>query len=174
MTDTVLETEIPARPRRRFVTPVTAGLLAVVLVALGFTGGVLVQKSAGGTSTPAAGGARSNLPGGGPPGAQQGRGGGQGGAGAQATIGEVASKDGRTLYVKGSDGTTIKVRIGANAKVARTANTGAKAIHPGDTVVVQGTAGSNGTVKATSLTATASGVQSTGGPPAGFTSPSGG
>jgi hypothetical protein len=179
MTDTVLENELPARPRRRLVTPITAALLAVVLIALGFTAGVLVQKSADGTPASADGtptsaaGGRSNLAGGGPPGAQQGRGGGQGGGG-QATVGEVSSKDGRTLYVKDSDGTTIKVRIRAHAKVARTANAGAKAIHPGDTVIVQGTAGSNGTVKATSVTATASGVQSAGGPPGGFTPPSGG
>jgi hypothetical protein len=167
MTDTILETELPARTRRKLVTPVTAALLAVVLIALGFTGGVLVQKSTGASTSTAATG-RPNFAGGGPPGAQQGRGGTQAGGGAQATIGEVASKDGRTLYVKGSDGNTIKVRLGANAKVARTAGAGAKAIHPGDTVVVQGAAGSNGTVKATSVTATASGVQSTGGggPPA--------
>lgn len=164
MTDSVLDTELPARPRRRLVTPVTAALLAVVLIALGFSGGVLVQKSTG-TSTPTAAGARPSFAGGGPPGAQQGRGGTQAGGGAQATIGEVASKDGRTLYVKGSDGNTIKVRLGANAKVARTATASAKAIHPGDTVVVQGAAGSNGTVKATSVTATAGGVQSTGGGP---------
>jgi hypothetical protein len=161
MTDTVLDTELPPRTRRKLVTPVTAGLLAVVLIALGFTGGVLVQKSTG-TSTASATGARPSFAGGGPPGAQQSRG------GAQATVGTVASKDGRTLYVKGSDGTTVKVRLAATAKLARTANASAKAIHPGDTVVVQGAAGSSGAVKATSVTATASGVQSTGGggPPA--------
>jgi hypothetical protein len=165
MTDTVLDTELPPRTRRRLVTPVTAGLLAVVLIALGFTGGVLVQKSTG-TSTATTAGARPSFAGGGPPGgAQQGRGGAQAGGAAQPTVGTVASKDGRTLYVKGTDGTTVKVRLGANAKLARTASASAKAIHPGDTVVVQGAAGSNGTVKATSVTATASGVQSTGGGP---------
>jgi hypothetical protein len=170
MTDTVLQSELPVRPRRKLLTPVTGALIAVVLVALGFTGGVLVQKSAGAatTTTPAAAGARPNFAGGG-----QGRG-GQAGGGAQPTVGEVSSKNGRTLYVKGSDGTTVKVRLDANAKVSRTAKASAHAIHPGDTVVVQGAKSANGTVKATSVTATASGVRSAGGPPGGFRPPSGG
>jgi hypothetical protein len=167
MTDTVLQSELPARPRRKLLTPVTGSLLAVILVALGFTGGVLVQKSAGGATTPATAGTRPNFAGGG-----QGRG-GPAGSGAQPTIGEVSSKDGRTLYVKSSDGTTVKVRLDANAKVSRTAKASAHAIHPGDTVVVQGAKTTNGTVRATSVTATASGVQA-GGPPAGFRPPSGG
>ena len=36
--------ELPVRPRRRLLTPVSGGLLAIVLVAGGFIGGVLVQK----------------------------------------------------------------------------------------------------------------------------------
>jgi hypothetical protein len=158
MTDTVLDSELPARRRRRLITPVTTALLAVVLVALGFTGGVLVQKSAGGTTTASATGGPPGLAGGG-----GGGGGGQGGGGAQPTIGQVTSKDGRALYVKGPDGTTVKVRVDAHAKVARTANASVKAIRPGDTVVVEGAKSANGTVKATSVTATASGVQSAGG-----------
>jgi hypothetical protein len=167
MTDTALQSELPARPRRRLLTPVTGGLIAVVLVALGFTGGVLVQKSTAGTATPAATGARPSF---------AGRGGlpGGGGGGAQPTAGQVSSKHGRTLYGKDSDGTTVRVRIRANAKVSRTASASANAIHPGDTVIVQGAKGANGTVKATSVTATAGGVQSTGGPPGGFTPRSGG
>jgi hypothetical protein len=71
----------------------------------------------------------------------------------------VSSKDGRTLYVKTTDGTTVKVRLDANGKVTRTAKSSAKAIHPGDTVFAQGTTSANGTVKAASVTATASGAQ---------------
>jgi hypothetical protein len=158
MTDTaVLDSELPARPRRRLITPVTAGLGIVVLVALGFTGGVLVQKSSGGTtSTPAAAtGARPSFA----------RGGGQGaaGGGAQPTVGTVSSKDGRTLYVKTTDGTTVKVRLDANGKVTRTAKASAKAIHPGDTVFAQGATSANGTVKAASVAATASDALGAGG-----------
>jgi hypothetical protein len=157
MTDTVLDSELPARSRRKLITPVTAGLGIVVLVALGFTGGVLVQKSSGATATPAAAtGARPSFA----------RGGGQGaagGGGARPTVGTVSSKDGRTLYVKTTDGTTVKVRLDANGKVTRTAKASAKAIHPGDTVFAQGTTSANGTVKAASVTATASGAQGAGG-----------
>jgi hypothetical protein len=168
MTDTVLDNELPARPRRRLITPVTATLFAVVLVALGFTGGVLVQKSSGATATPTATGARPSFAGGGGPR------GGQAGSGAQPTAGEVTSKDGRTLYVKGADGTTVKVRVNANGKVTRTATASVKAIHPGDTVVVEGAKSANGTVNATSVTATASGVQSGGGRGFGAGPPPGG
>ena len=37
--------ELPRRPRRKLVTPLTATLAAVVIAALGFIGGVQVQKS---------------------------------------------------------------------------------------------------------------------------------
>jgi hypothetical protein len=159
MTDTVLDSELPARSRRKLITPVTAGLGIVVLVALGFTGGVLVQKSSGATATPAAAtGARPSFARGGGQGAP-----GGGGGGAQPTVGTVSSKDGRTLYVKGTDGTTVKVRLDANGKVTRTAKASVKAIHPGDTVFAQGTTSASGTVKAASVTATASGAQGAGG-----------
>src|SRR5271163_2203164 len=36
--------ELPRRPRRRLLTPLPIALLAVLLVALGFIGGVLVEK----------------------------------------------------------------------------------------------------------------------------------
>src|SRR3954453_23877276 len=38
------EAEIPPRPRRRLVTPLTGALSAVVVAGLGFIGGVEVQK----------------------------------------------------------------------------------------------------------------------------------
>ena len=37
--------ELPRRPRRKLVTPLTATLAAVLIAALGFIGGVQVQKS---------------------------------------------------------------------------------------------------------------------------------
>jgi hypothetical protein len=91
-----------------------------------------------------------------------GRGGGPGGAGGQinATVGSVANKHGRTPYVKDSDGNTIKVKMTSNSNINRTASTTAGAIHPGDTVIVQGTKSSNGTVTATQINATASAATS--------------
>lgn len=151
---------LPPRRRRRLLTPATGVLAAVTLVAGGFIGGVQVQKHQGGTSSGGAG-----LPAGFA--ARFGQGGGQAGAsgsaaGAAPTTGTVANVNGNTLYVTGSDGTTVKVKVGANAKVTRTASSSAAAVHPGDTVVVQGTKAASGTVTATSVTASAKGVSGAG------------
>jgi hypothetical protein len=137
--------ELPRRPRRKLVTPLTATLAAVVIAALGFIGGVQVQKSsADSTSSPrAAGLARGGFTPGG------------GGGSSDATVGTVANVSGKTLYVTDSSGATIRVKTTSNSKVARTAVAKVGEVHPGDTVIVQGTKSSSGTVTATSLTATA-------------------
>jgi hypothetical protein len=138
--------ELPVRPRRKLVTPVTATLAGVLLVALGFIGGVEVQKGQG-SSSAANAAARFG----------QGRTFPSGGAapGGNATVGTVADVHGKTLYVTGTDGTTVKVKTNANTKVTRNAVSREKAVHPGDTVVVQGPVASNGTVKASRVSATA-------------------
>jgi hypothetical protein len=151
-TDTIdLEEELPRRERRRLVTP--AGIVAgvVAIAALGFFGGVQVQKSRV-SSTPTA--ARGT---GGFPGARTG---GTAGAGAgqqqtDATVGQVSSVDGKTIYVDDSTGNTLRIRLGKGGKVTRTAVSGVSAIHPGDTVIVQGEKASSGTVVASSIRATA-------------------
>jgi hypothetical protein len=161
---------LPPRRRRRLVTPVAAGLAAVLVAALGFIGGVQVQKHAdknGGSSGNGAQAALASARGGGT-GARGGFGGGRGfpgvgaagGANGQSapTIGSVANKNGSTLYVKDSDGNTVKVKTTSHSKINRTASTSAGAIHPGDTVIVQGTKSSNGTITATQINATASGA----------------
>ena len=139
--------ELPRRPRRKLVTPLTASLTAVLLTALGFLGGVQVQKSAADpapTGAAAAGftRARGFTP--------------QGAAGASgATVGTVANVDGHTLYVKDSSGNTIRVKTNRNSKVTRTAVSKATEVHPGDTVIVQGIKSNGGTVTANSVAATA-------------------
>jgi hypothetical protein len=147
---------LPHRPRRRLLTPVTLGLAAVAIAALGFTGGVLVQKreQGSGSGTGALAAARTAF-------AQ--RGGGAAGGGAAPVTGTVASVDGTTIYVKDADGTTVKVRTNGNSKVTRTAKSGIRKVHPGDTVVVVGSTRANGTVTASQLTATASGATTLGG-----------
>ena len=175
------ERALPPRRRRRFVTPASAVLAALLIGALGFIGGVEVQKGQAdsGAGTPSgAGAARAGLAGGGAgAGAGAGRGGfaGPGGARGNATIGTVANKRGSTLYVKDSDGTTIRVKTTTHSKINRTASASAGAIHPGDTVVVQGTKSSSGTVTATQINATSSaaagglaGLFGGGGGPPGF------
>jgi hypothetical protein len=138
--------ELPRRPRRKLATPLTATLAAVLIAALGFIGGVKVQKSSADSSPGARAGAFA-------------RGGGftpgGGGGPSDATVGTVANVDGKTLYVTDSSGATIRVKTSSSSKIARTAVSKVGAVHPGDTVVVQGTKSSSGTVTATSVTATA-------------------
>jgi len=158
---------LPKRPRRRFVTPVAAALAGALVAALGFIGGVEVQKGqddgSGGNAAAAqasagAGGGGSGR--GGFGGGGRGQFGGTGGATGQSapTVGSVANKTGSTLYVKDSDRNVVKVKTTSHSKINRTASTSAGAIHPGDTVIVQGTTSKNGTVTASQIQATASGA----------------
>jgi hypothetical protein len=134
------------------LTPLTGGLLALAIAAAGFVVGVLVEKGQTGSSS--AGGA---LPagltssGGGPAGPAA------AGSGSGATFGTVATVSGRTLYVKDSQGNTIKVLTTKGSTVTRSADSKVGDIHPGDTVVIQGQKRRSGTVKAQSITASAAG-----------------
>ena len=168
------EEPLPKRPRRRLVTPISAALAGALVGALGFIGGVEVQKGQddGGSGTngsPAAlasagagnrGGFRRGAGGTGGGGPQFGGGGGQGGGQSNATVGSVANKKGSTLYVKDSDGNLVRVKTTSHSKINRTTSTSAGAIHPGDTVIVQGSTSKNGTVTATQINATAAGATS--------------
>jgi hypothetical protein len=136
--------ELPRRPRRTLATPLTAALAAVLLAALGFIGGVQVQKSS--ADSPSAAGSGFARGGASPSDA---------GGASGATLGTVANVDGKTLYVTDSSGATIRIKTTSNSKLARTAVAKVGAVHPGDTVIVQGTKSSTGTVTATSVTATA-------------------
>ncbi len=142
--DDVLAEPLPVRSRGRMLTGAGAVCGAVAIGALGFLGGVHVQKAQGGTTPPRMGGA---FAGGGFPQAQQ---------PSDATTGEVKSVDGATFYVEDAGGNTIRVRAGSKAKVSRNAVADAGEIHPGDTVVVTGRTADSGTVVATSVVATAS------------------
>lgn len=165
--------EMPARPRRKLLTPLPVALLAVLTAALGFWVGVKVQKnqgsSAGGSSSLASAfaglragastgkgksstGSSSGVPSGFP-----GAGGVAGGAGSSnVTTGEVTYVDGHTIYVSNSDGNTVKVLAGEGTTITETVTTHVHSIHPGDTVVVQGSKGSNGEVDATSMSLSSS------------------
>jgi hypothetical protein len=153
--------ELPRWPRRRLLTPLTGGLLVALLVAGGFLAGVEVQKAQGDSAGGSGGGGAAAPAAAGQAAGQRGQAGGTQSAG--VTIGTVASKRGSTLYVTGTDGTTVKVKLDDNAKITRTATATADDVHPGDTVIVQGQTAASGTVTATSVTATAKGVQAAGG-----------
>ena len=159
------ERALPPRPRRRLVTPASAALAAVLIAAVGFIGGVEVQKGqadTGGASGGAAAGGRAALAAGaaGAGGAARGGFAGRGGGPGNATVGSVANKRGSTLYVKDSDGNTVRVKTTSHSKINRTATASVGAIHPGDTVIVQGTKSSGGTITATQVNATSSSATS--------------
>lgn len=160
------EEELPPRPGNRLLAPLPLALIAVLIAATGFLGGVLVQKGSEGSATAA------GPPGGLPSFLSEGAAGGSGAEGSSglptgfpaagsgaAVSGTVSSVDGRTIYVKDSDGATVAVRVEDGSKISRDSNVGMKKIRPGDSVEVQGSKHGS-TVKASSITATESGVES--------------
>jgi hypothetical protein len=150
--------ELPARPRRRLLTPATGGLIAALLIAGGFLAGVIVEKgqasstgSAGGSGASAAGARFARLGGAGT-GAAPAAGGGPGGAGGgSATIGQVSFIQGTTLYVRDTQGNTVKVTTSPASTVTKSVKASTKSIHPGETVIVTGSAGKGGVVSAESI-----------------------
>jgi hypothetical protein len=175
------ESELPRRPRRRLLAPIPLALLAVLLIACGFIGGVLVQKGQGGTASPGGGASgfpslsalKGSLPAGAPGGtSSSGGSGAKGGAGAfpglagagsggGVTTGEVAYVRGNTLYVTDSQGNTVKVSAAAGVKVTKTVSTKASSIHPGATVVVLGSKAKNGSISASSISVSSAASGST-------------
>ncbi|HEV2944799.1 MAG TPA: hypothetical protein VGX26_06790 [Solirubrobacteraceae bacterium] len=151
--------DLPRRPRRRLLgvggNPIALALLGVLLIACGFIGGVLVEKGQS-TSSSSAGTAGTGLAsrfaalrGGG-----IGGGGSGGGAGTTgATAGQVAYVSGSTLYVSTTEGNTVKVTTSPASTITKTVKAEVKGIHPGETVLVTGTAGKNGAISAESIRA---------------------
>jgi hypothetical protein len=154
--------ELPRRPRRRIFTPLTLALLGVLLVACGFIGGVLVEKGETGSSGTPGGGLAARLA------ALRGTGGSSAGGdsagssaggfagrfgqrGAPAAFGEVTYVEGHTLYVENLEGNTVRVTTAPDSTVTKTITSSVRGIHPGETVVVQGTTNSKGVVAARSI-----------------------
>jgi hypothetical protein len=192
-----------ARSGFRLHTP-TAVLLGLLVLAGGFWGGAMAEKhhspssSASSTlsalasrvaaarSASSASGAGSGAGAGfaGGAGAGAGGGGSNGGAGAggsgggrlaAATAGIVTGVQGNILYVTNASGNLVKVNVGPSATVTRTSKSSLAGLQTGDTVVVQGSTASGGTVDATSVRATAQGVSAAGGGfAAAFGNPGGG
>jgi hypothetical protein len=154
--------ELAPRPRRRLIAPIPLSLLAVVLVAAGFIAGAHVEKgqSASGAGAGAfAGASRSAALGASAPTVGKGSSATPASAGkstpapevARPTSGKVTSKSGRTLYVKGSEGSTGKVATSPATTVTKTVQAKVKAIHPGETVTITGSTGSKGSLSAESI-----------------------
>jgi hypothetical protein len=152
--------ELPRRPRRRLLgvggSPIPLALLAVLLTACGFIGGVLVEKGQGSSGSSAStGGLASRLAAlrGGATG-----GGARGsaaasflGSGARPTAGQVAYLHGGILYVTDAEGNTVKVTTSTATAVSKTVSSTVKDIHPGETVTVTGPRASNGAISAESI-----------------------
>jgi hypothetical protein len=165
--------ELPRRPRRRLLgaggNPIPLALIGVLLVACGFIGGVLVEKGQGSPDSSTAGGsglasrfaslrgatgANAGGSASGGPGSTGGPAAGlfssNRGAGS-AVLGQVSYVSGHTLYVENSEGNTVKVTTSAASTVSKTVKSEVKAIHPGETVIVTGSRGTNGAVSAESI-----------------------
>jgi hypothetical protein len=143
----------------------TVALLGLLIAAGGIWGGAALQRSHGTSGGSAAVSSLASL--------FRGRGTGAGGttgatgfgAAAAAATGTVTEVSGSTLYVTNASGALVKVTVGPSATVTRNAKTSLGSLQVGDTVVVDGSKASNGSVTATSVSATGAGVTS---PFAGF------
>ena len=145
------------RSRHGLALPrLTKLLVALVVAAAAFAGGVFAQRHWGTTSSGGScdgcgrflrhGGASAAATGG-----TSGTGGGAAGGFAAATIGQVAYLKGTTLYVTDTSGNTVKVTVPKGTPVTKSVTTSLKGVRPGDTVVIRGSQGKNGTVSATSI-----------------------
>ena len=129
------------RPRRGMATS-TGVLVAVVLLGVGFFGGLLVGRhTASGQTTTATGG----FPGGFPTPS------GGGFAANGFTVGTVTRVEGDTLYVKTADGSTVKVLTGSATQIRVSQEGTLQDLPPGSTVAVQGSSSGQGAIKATSI-----------------------
>ncbi len=155
-----LSRELAAAPAKRRGRPsVTVFLAAGVLLVAGFAGGIQADKHWGSKKSPDAGDiigqlarARGTQGGGGQFGAGQ-FGSGQFGSGRQSgggTTGTVKLVDGDVLYVQTAGG-IVRVKTSGSTKVTSARKVKLKDLKAGSSVVVQGAAGQDGTVTATSV-----------------------
>jgi hypothetical protein len=163
----------PRRPRRRFFNRRSAALAALITCAAGFYAGIRVEKSQLG-STAAAATSSAQRPGGPGAGGQGGfPGAGRfGGGGGSASFGTVSSVNGNTIYLTDSTGNTVKVTLSSTTKLTKSLGVSRSALHPGDSVVIQGVRNSSGTLVVTSVSD--SGANTTGSGSSSRTSASGG
>lgn len=163
------------RPRVRLPS-LTVVLVAVVVASAGFIGGIVVGKHYGSSgsglasrfggalaaagASPSAGagtGARTRTgAGGGFPGAGGGFAGGGGGAGG-ATIGTIKLVDGSTVYVQTATGSIVQVTTSPGTKVTANSTVPVKDLQPGESVIVEGSKNSSGSVSATSISQSSAG-----------------
>ena len=142
--------EMPDPSSRRIVTPWTVAFAALVLAGLGFVAGIQMEKRQGeGAANVALPGGFSPVLSGGPSGQVPTA---RPGAGGDVTVGEVKLVDGDNVYVTTADGTMVKVTTAADSVVTTMSDGTVADLEVGNTVVVQGTTGADGTVAASRIT----------------------
>jgi hypothetical protein len=141
------------RRNRRWLTPTSAVLLAVALGFAGFYLGVREEKAnATGsgsapaisrTATTASSSSRSSRGAAAAPAAA--------GSGGGVTAGTVSRIDGDTAYIKESSGKTVQVNLLPTTAISKSLSVSGHSVRPGDTVAIQGTQGSDGAIKSSSI-----------------------
>jgi len=174
-----VEQQQPLPGRQRVVNSFTYFLIGMVGLLGSFSGGAWFQRehgtanvAAASTNPQTAGLAPSGtVPGGGGQGRLGASGGtlpnggqfGAAGPGGGATIGTVKLVDGNSLYITDQNGNVVKVTTQPGLAV-QVSNPGTLAdLSVGETVIVQGTAGSDGTIAATSIQSGTSAARGPGG-----------
>ncbi|HEV7524872.1 MAG TPA: hypothetical protein VGP92_07900 [Acidimicrobiia bacterium] len=153
--------------RRRMVTPMTRGLLVLVLAAGAFLGGVLVERSQA-KSSPAsalANGLPANIAarfGGRTASTVAGTGTAAAGA-STPTFGTVKLVDGKNVYVTDAQGNVVKVATNSKTKISVSQDASVTKLKPSTSVIVQGTLGSDGTITATQISQSPAGGAGGGG-----------
>src|SRR5579862_2694323 len=151
-----------ARRPRVHLPSLTLTLTMVVVAGLGVLGGIFVGEhygsSSGGSGASAFRGfaGAAGAPSAGASGTSSssgfaGRGGGTGLFGGGGTFGTVKLVDGNIVYVQTASGGIVQVSTSTATKVTISSTGKVKDLLPGETVIVQGTTQSNGSISATSI-----------------------
>jgi hypothetical protein len=143
-------------PRRR-PGRITAVLIGLAIIAIGFLAGAQIQKRYSADATTATTGApaglsRSGFPGGGGFGGPGGGGASSAASASAATTGTVERVDGDTVYLKLPSGTVIAVKTDGSTAVDVSSSASASALTPGASVSVQGQSNDDGSITASRIT----------------------
>jgi hypothetical protein len=159
LSDGDLTVALARRPKLQLPS-LTLTLTIVVVAGLGCLGGIFLGEHFGSTGgsaaaafsrfAAAAGASPSAGTGGTSSTGFTGRGGFFGGSGG-ATLGTVKLVDGNIVYVQTETGSIVQVSTSGATKVTISAPGTVKGLLPGQTVIVEGTKGANGSVAATSI-----------------------
>lgn len=148
--DDGLSAELAAAAPKRWWNKGTVVLGVAALLMGGFLGGVQAQKQWGTTTTAAfpSGGMRGGFPGGvtasGAP--RQ--------TAARNTTGKVKLVNGKTLYIETADGTVVTVKTDGDTTVSTAAKGKLSDVKAGQSVTIEGATAADGSVTATTVTAT--------------------